>query len=94
MSQSSEITLRLAHDLHARPAGQLVQTVARFDASVTVSFDERVVDASGVLAVMGLGATAGSEVTLRAAGPEADAVLAAVMARFEELGVVEAEPSR
>ena len=94
MSQSSEVTLRLAHDLHARPAGQLVQTVARFDATVTVGFGDSVVDASGVLALMSLGATAGSEVTLRAEGPDADAVLSAVMARFEELGVVEAEPSR
>jgi PTS hybrid protein len=94
MSQSSEVTLRLAHDLHARPAGQLVQTVARFDATVTVAFGDHAVDASGVLAIMGLGATAGSEITLRAAGADADEVLTAVIVRFGELGVVETEPSR
>jgi phosphocarrier protein HPr len=78
MSQNCESTVRLTADLHARPAGQVVQTAARFDASITVAFGELEVDAAGVLAVMRLGATAGNEVTLRASGPEAEQALAAL----------------
>jgi phosphocarrier protein HPr len=94
MSQNCELTVRLPADLHARPAGQVVQTVARFDAAVTVAFGELEVDASGVLALMRLGATAGNEVILRASGPEARQALAAVGFLLGESGEVDARTSR
>jgi phosphocarrier protein HPr len=94
MSQSSELTVRLSADLHARPAGQVVQTAARFDASVTVEFGPLVVDARGVLAVMRLGAVAGDEVTLRASGPEADQAVAALCSLLGAVAEVDARPSR
>jgi phosphocarrier protein HPr len=72
-------TVRLPVDLHARPAGKFTQQAARFRSTVTVAVGEREVDARSVLLVMGLGATAGSDVTIRAVGDDAaDAV--------EELG--------
>jgi phosphocarrier protein HPr len=94
MSQSSELTVMLPADLHARPAGQVVQTVAGFDAAVTVAFGGLEVDARSVLALMRLGATAGTEVTLRASGPQADQALAAVGLLLGETAEVEARPSR
>ena len=83
MSPSSEArvvehVLRLTADLHARPAGQLAQAAARFAAVVTVSVAGRQANARSVLAVMGLGATAGSDVTLTADGADAEAALDAL----------------
>lgn len=70
-------------DLHARPAAVLTRTAAAFGAEITVLAGERSANARSVLSVMALGATAGTEVTVRAVGPDAaDAVsaLAAVLA--------------
>jgi len=71
-----------------------VQTVARFDASVTVEFGEREADTRGVLGVMRLGATAGNEVTLRGVGPQAEEAVAALASLLGELTELDDQPSR
>ena len=71
MSQSSERTVRLPADLHARPAGQLSRTAAGFKSKVTLATGDREIDARSVLLVMGLGATKDTEVTVRAEGDDA-----------------------
>jgi phosphotransferase system HPr (HPr) family protein len=59
----------LPKHLHARPAGQVVQAAARYaDTTIELVADGRSADARSILAVMGLGAVAGSEVRVRAAG--------------------------
>ncbi|GAA4684975.1 HPr family phosphocarrier protein [Phytohabitans rumicis] len=78
MSVSCETAVVLPAHLHARPAGQVVQAAARFQAEIEIEYGDRVANARGVLAVMSLGATAGSTVTLRATGPDAAAALDAV----------------
>lgn len=60
--------------LHARPAAQLARTVARFDAWVTVEG----VDATSVLALMGLGLARDDQMHLRAGGPQAREAVTAV----------------
>jgi phosphotransferase system HPr (HPr) family protein len=78
MSPSSEVetvavrTVVLPVDLHARPAGRFTQEAARHAAQVTVAAGEKEVDARSVLLVMALGATAGTEITIRATGADAD----------------------
>lgn len=57
--------------LHARPAGALVRAVAGLDAQVELRFGDRAADARGVLGVLGLGASAGATVVIRASGPAA-----------------------
>ena len=77
MSPSSEVatvavrTVVLPVDLHARPAGRFSQEAARHAAQVTVAAGDKEVDARSVLLVMSLGATAGTEVTIRALGDDA-----------------------
>ena len=71
--------LRNPLGLHARPAAQLARTAAGFEAAVTVNG----VDAASVLALIGLGAVGGQEVTLTAAGPQARAALVAVIDEIE-----------
>ena len=78
MSPSSDVaadavrTVILQVDLHARPAGRFSQEAARHAAQVTVAAGEKEVDARSVLLVMSLVATAGTEVTIRATGGDAD----------------------
>ena len=93
MSPSSEVetvavrTVVLPVDLHARPAGRFTQEAARHAAQVTVATGEKEVDARSVLLVMALGATAGTEITIRATGDDADRAadaLAELLANVEE----------
>jgi phosphotransferase system HPr (HPr) family protein len=69
----------LTADLHARPAGQLARVVATYSAAVQLTVDERTADCRSVLAVMGLGATAGHKETLWGDGMEASQAFAAVV---------------
>jgi phosphotransferase system HPr (HPr) family protein len=82
MSASSERSVVLAADLHARPAGALVRVAARFRSTVEVVFGEKTANARSVLAVMALNATAGSTVLVRADGDDAaeaaDAIVSAL----------------
>jgi phosphocarrier protein HPr len=80
MSASSERAVVLPAHLHARPAGQVVQAAARFQAKIEIEYGDRVASARSILAVITLGATAGTTVTLRAAGADADAAVDAVAA--------------
>lgn len=69
---SSTIDVTLPANLHARPAGQLAQLAAGFDSSVHLEFAGRSVSPTGILSVMSLGARAGSTLTIRVEGPDAD----------------------
>jgi len=71
--------LRNPLGLHARPAAQLARTAAGFEATVTVGG----VDASSVLALIGLGVLGGTTVTVTATGPQARAALTAVVDEIE-----------
>ena len=80
MPASSEQAITLSGDLHARPAGQLAVAAAKFTADVTLTAGERSANAKSVLAVMGLGATTGQQITAAATGPDAEQAVAAVIA--------------
>lgn len=69
------------HGLHARPAARLVQTAGWFDAEVTVenvTAGRGPVPARSLNAVATLGVRQGEEIRVRARGPAADDVVAAV----------------
>jgi phosphocarrier protein HPr len=71
----------LPKHLHARPAGEVVRAAARYaDTTVELVADGRTADARSILAVLGLGAVAGSEVRVRAAGAGADSALVEIVA--------------
>ncbi|WP_371483878.1 HPr family phosphocarrier protein [Kitasatospora sp. NBC_00315] len=82
----AEATVLLPANLHARPAGALARAAATFRSSVRVEYAGRSVSPTGILAVMGLGATKGTSVTVRAEGEdaaEAVTALARVLAEAE-----------
>src|SRR5258706_13526886 len=66
--------------LHARPAAQVVGGLRPYTAEVTIEVDGRRADARSITAVLGLGASVGDELTVTAAGPDAEKALDAVLA--------------
>jgi phosphotransferase system HPr (HPr) family protein len=93
MPESYEKTITLAGDLHARPAGQLAVAAAQFASAVQLvaggGTDTKQADAKSVLAVMQLGASSGQQVTVRAAGPDAEKAvetLIAILAAVSKVG--------
>lgn len=64
--------------LHARPAATFVKTAMRFRSRVIVRANGKAADAKSILAVLALGATGGTELTLSADGEDAQAALDAL----------------
>jgi phosphocarrier protein HPr len=79
MSESCEAAITLACDLHARPAGSLAVAAAKFESAVELAVGASTANARSVLAVMGLGATSGQQITVRAAGPDAQEAVTAMI---------------
>ena len=71
MSASSEVSVVLVEDLHARPAGRVATAAPRFTSTVRIEYEGRSASAASVLALMALGARAGSPVLLIAEGTDA-----------------------
>lgn len=70
------LTVRHAHDLHARPAAQFVQAAGRFRSDIRVIYGGREGNAKSILSVLALGIDRGSRITLSAQGEDADEALA------------------
>lgn len=76
--------------LHARAAARLVTTAERFGASVEILKDGQTVSARSIMGLMMLAAAPGTTIKVSAAGPEAEAALAAITelveSKFNEEG--------
>jgi len=68
------------HGLHARPAAEIVERVRAYDAKVSIQVGSKRADARSITGLLGLGASTGDEITLRADGAQATEALAAVEA--------------
>ncbi|MDX6390432.1 MAG: phosphocarrier protein HPr [Streptosporangiaceae bacterium] len=84
MPESCEATVTLTGDLHARPAGALALAAAKFESAVELTAGGGRADGKSVLAIMGLGAAGGQEVTVRATGPDAGEAVAALIGILTE----------
>jgi len=69
------VSIASAHGLHARPASLFVQAVAGSGLAVELTKGDKTLNAASILGVISLGIEHGDEVTLRAEGDGADAVL-------------------
>ena len=77
------LSLENPHGLHARPATQLIQTVARYDAQVWIANLDRhteAVEAVSLNALLALGASQGHRLQITACGRQAADVLNALQA--------------
>ena len=85
-----QVTIVNSRGLHARASAKFVRLAGTFNAEVTVVKNEMEVSGSSIMGLMMLAAAPGSSLELRARGPAASAVLAALAAlvenRFEEDG--------
>ena len=81
--KSFSYTVKDELGLHARPAGLLVKEVKNFQSKVTLEKDGKSVDASRLMAVMGLGVKKDQTVTVKVEGDDEDAACKALKAFFE-----------
>lgn len=83
---SRTITVSNALGLHARPAMQFVDAANGFESAVAVEKggeEPASVDGKSVMQMITLAATEGTELTIQADGPDADAAVAELAALFE-----------
>lgn len=74
----TRITIKNRLGLHARPAMSFVDTANSFTSGIRVGKGDREVDGKSIMQMMMLAATQGTELILRAQGPDADDALAAL----------------
>jgi phosphocarrier protein len=67
---SKEIIVQNEVGLHARPATFFIQKANEFKSLITVSKDDRKVNAKSLLGVLSLGITKGTKIVLTAEGPD------------------------
>lgn len=73
-----QLTICNKRGLHARASAKFVQTVDGFDAAVEVEKDGQTVGGTSIMGLMMLAASNGSNITIRATGSQAQAVLDAL----------------
>lgn len=81
--KSFSYTVKDELGIHARPAGMLVKEVKNFQSKVTLEKDGKSVDASRLMAVMGLGVKKDQTVTVTVEGDDEDEACDAIKAFFE-----------
>ncbi len=75
---SRRVTISNQRGLHARAAARFVKLASAFNAEIQVAKDDTVVPGSSIMALMMLAAGPGSELELRARGPQAERALSAL----------------
>lgn len=70
--------------MHARPAGLLVKLVKGFESTVTVEKNGNKIDATRLIALMGLGIKKGDTVTVEADGADEDEAIQKLSEFFNE----------
>ena len=78
-----EYTVKDELGIHARPAGMLVKEVKNYKSKVTLHKDDKEVDASRLIAVMGMGVKKGDTVTVTVEGEDEAQASAALRTFFE-----------
>ena len=86
MERTVEIVNR--NGLHARPAAEIVKLSSRFNCEITLVRDDLEVNGKSIMGVMMLAAEYGSNILVRANGPDAEqavnAIAELVAAKFGE----------
>ncbi|MGE5675792.1 MAG: HPr family phosphocarrier protein [Mycobacterium leprae] len=79
-----DVTLTNPSGLHARPAAQFVAAASKFKGTtVKVVKEGKEVDCKSILGIMGLGATKGTVLTIKADGPDEQAAVDALVSLIE-----------
>jgi phosphotransferase system HPr (HPr) family protein len=78
------VTLGSKSGLHARPAAIIVQNATGFQSKITLSKNDKTVNAKSILSVLTLGAEQGEQVVLKAEGDDAELALHKLASLLEE----------
>lgn len=70
--------------IHARPAGVLVKEAKKYQSKITIQKGEKEVDASKLMALMGLGVKCGDSVIVKAEGSDEDTAIAQMEAFLKD----------
>jgi phosphocarrier protein FPr/phosphocarrier protein len=73
------VTVTFEHGIHARPAAQLAAALKTLAADVRIAARGREANARSTVALMALGVQRGDEIEIRAAGPDAQRALSALV---------------
>jgi phosphocarrier protein HPr len=77
------VTIANRNGLHARPAAEIVKTAARFKSDIHLVRDDLEVNGKSIMGVMMLAAEFGSQLLLRADGPDAEEAVGAIALLIE-----------
>ena len=72
------VTIVNPQGLHARPAYMFAEMASQFDAMIELEKDGESIDGKSILSILTLAAGHGSQITLKAVGPDATAALEAL----------------
>jgi phosphocarrier protein FPr len=78
-----DVTVELAHGLHARPATEFVALAGGFASDVRVRHRDRTANGKSLASLLSIGAGSGAALTLAARGADQDEALAALKAAVE-----------
>lgn len=81
--KSFEYVIKDSLGIHARPAGLLVKEAKKYESAITIEKEGKKIDASRLMALMGLAVKCGNQVTVACDGPD-EAVAFTEMKRFFE----------
>ena len=70
-----EYVIRDELGIHARPAGALVKEVKKFESRITIQKGDKEVEASKLMALMGMGVKCGDNIIVKADGADEDAAI-------------------
>ena len=77
------VTIANKNGLHARPAAEIVKAAAKFKADILLVRDDLEVNGKSIMGVMMLAAEFGSQLLLRADGPDAEEAVGAIAQLIE-----------
>ena len=82
-AKSRLVVVRNEKGIHLRPADQLVRRAQQYESDIKIVKDGETFDGKSILSVISLVAEQGTELVLRATGPDADDALDALVELFE-----------
>jgi phosphocarrier protein HPr len=83
MEAMRSVRISNAHGLHARPAAELVKLATTFRADIWIRKEELEVNGKSIMGLLMLAAEHGSELTIRAAGEDAESAVARLASLIE-----------
>ena len=84
-NNSLEVTVCVENELglHARPAGKLAQLAQTFQAEIALCMADQRADAKSILDILSLAAQQGTDICIKASGPDAEEALEKITQLFD-----------